>query len=156
VLRDIGADFKLPPVTGEVFFQVASVLEAVHDVGEVPRVFEAERVAAFVDTGKEQNRGAKKRISFPSRNGRIDNEIENGLPIFQASHALTIETADARIHPDEAERSLLTRFRGRQNELAVAGGLPVLHRGVGKVRIGVGLDPIQQRESEGEKAHEWE
>ncbi len=134
VSGDIRSGFQQTPVTVEVFDQIAAVLKAVHDVGEMRCVLQTERVPAFVQAGQINDGVAQKAVRARFRVGQdVDDGSLFAIDVDRLCFAVKPHVsagpadADARVsfggallHNDRAVRFALPCFEGPCAEFGIA------------------------------------
>jgi hypothetical protein len=144
MFRNVAAHFQQPPITLEVLDNIAAILEAVHDIGEIGGVFQSERMPAFMQTGEvddgiaQQGVGSSGPIDIGSQGAGVRQDIDNraalsvdhnGLRLAVKVHgAVGPVDADAgvsfgRTFPEDkrATRFALPGREGPGGELFIAG-----------------------------------
>src|SRR5258705_8712413 len=122
---DVVRGFQQLAIVAEVAGSVTRLPEQVHDVVEVPRVLEAERMSELVERGEVDDDTARERIDF---DGCIRGDVHLGgidqaLPIevrprLAVVPACSIEIdADARTVGDERALEIERAARGRRPRL---------------------------------------
>ncbi len=123
----------------EILADVATELEAVHDVGELVRVYQTEGMPRFVYARQIRDRVAQQDVRGFERSG-ADINVDGAVPVHVDASRFAIHTFFGRC-PDDPHPSLVFRQR-LEVELAVRSFLPGGKRPLGELDVRPRRDPV--------------
>jgi len=133
ILPDICALGELFPVAVKVLRDVAAILKAVHDIGELIGVAKTKRVAGFVEAGEVNNRIAQQRVRDVLC-GVDDVDLGAAASANLDGLSLAVQAALRRL-PDQTDQRARAILSLHKVKLAVRRALPAFERPSGQIRV---------------------